>query len=106
MRRRQPLAHAVQRLPGQPVVQADARHDADALRLDVDLPFGARGRPHPVAKMIVGAQEPRAIPAVLPDGLRHAVRRAEEAPGVRPIPVAGHRGHLLRRQHEQPADEH
>ena len=96
-----------QRLRRQPIVQPDARHDADALRLDENLPFCARRRADLVAEMVVGAQEPLAIPAMLADGrvhLRGGLRRSVAArrPGRA---RARDCRHFLRGDHEQPGDE-
>jgi hypothetical protein len=44
-------------------IVADARHDAEALRLDEDLAFGAFFGTDLVAIAIVSAEEPRTIPA-------------------------------------------
>ncbi len=64
VRRRQPLRHRVQRLLRPAIARAQPGHDAHALRLDEDLTFVAVVRTDRVAKVVVGAQEPRAVPAV------------------------------------------
>ncbi len=72
----QALFHRIQAPGGRcPIAQPHARHDADALRLDEDLPFCAFLRADRVAKIIIGAAEPVAIPAVLPDRCLPCLRR-------------------------------
>jgi hypothetical protein len=85
VRRGQMLAHRFERAARQAVIQADARQDAEALRLDEDLTFGALLRSDLVAEIVVGAQEPLAIPAVSADRFVHA-----RASGQTAAPAASH----------------
>ena len=70
-RRVEVLLHAVERPDRVALVGADARHRAEALRLDEDPAVLARLRADLVAEVVVGAQEPFAVPARLADGLLH-----------------------------------
>src|ERR1039457_2287136 len=72
MRRGQVLAHGFERAARQPVFDADARQNAETLRLDEDLSLGALLRSDLVAEVVVRAQEPLAVPAVPADGFLHA----------------------------------
>ena len=58
-----------------PIVQPQPGHDADALRLDENLAFGAVLRADFCAKMIVGAQEPLPVPTCGPGGGAFLARR-------------------------------
>jgi hypothetical protein len=60
---------------GHAVLQADAGHDAHALRLDEDLALGAfSSRADDLAEVVVGAAEPVAVPAGRLDDLGHRGR--------------------------------
>lgn len=61
-------------LYGSPALHADTGHNAHALRLNVDLPFFIFFAAHRVAKGIVGAAEPCAVPAGAEDRSAHFLR--------------------------------
>ena len=106
MRRRQPLADGGQGLHRPPVVEPDAGHDADALRLDEDLALVVGGRADRLAEEVVGAPEPRAVPAVGVDRRDHLLGARPQAPGLgRVALVLRDRRQLVRGQHEQAGDE-
>ena len=65
------LARGFQRLGGQAVFEADAGQHAVAVGLDEDLAFFALLGADLGAEVVVGAQEPLAVPAVLADDLIH-----------------------------------
>ena len=67
----QPLLHTLQSPRGLSGLLADAGHDAHALRLNKDLALVALLAAHRLAKGIVSAAEPFAVPAGGQDGLLH-----------------------------------
>ena len=64
VRRGEMLTHGVQGPLGAAIVQPHPSHDAHALRLDEDFPVVVLPRSDLAPVMIVGAQEPVAIPPV------------------------------------------
>ena len=109
VRRGQALGDRLQRRGGLAVVEADAGHDAHALRLDEDLALVVLRRADRLAEVVVGAQEPLAVPAVRARRPFPSSRRRR--PGsARPRGVAARARSAMAassfgRQHEQPGDE-
>ena len=101
------LVHRVQRPFRLAVLQANAGHDAHALRFDENFALLAHFRADGLAEIIVGAHEPFAVPAVLVDDFLHlggfgqatfGLRRSDRAVcAMAASSVAG--------QHEQAGDE-
>src|SRR3970282_762214 len=61
----QDLPHRVQCTYRLPALDADPGHDAEPLRLDVDLPLVALARTDLVPEVVVGAYEPVAVPSAV-----------------------------------------
>ncbi len=57
---------------------ADAGHDAETLRLDIDLTFFVQVASYRTFERVVGSQEPFAVPAVLKHCIFHVVDRPED----------------------------
>ncbi len=98
--------HRIERQPRPPVFQANPGEHAKALRLDKDLAFRVLLGADLLTRVVVSANEPFAVPAVLAHGLFHArafrdvlLRLFRQAAPLR------NRGNLLGRQHEQAGDE-
>ena len=91
--RGQPLADGRERPGRLAVVEPDAGHDADALRLDEDLAFLASRRADRLAEVVVGAPEPFAVPAgrlTTPAIVAAAARPASRLGGIAaPVGDAG-----------------
>ena len=100
------LAHGVQRLGCLAVFQADAGQRAEAVRLDEDLAFLALLRADLRAEVVVGAQEPLAIPAVLVNHAIHLGGFAEIRGGLGVQSAApGDGRQFAAGMDEQPGDE-
>ena len=66
------LADGIESLAHHTFLQADTGHRTPSLRFDENLPFAVLGGADLIAREIVGAQEPSAVPAVAADGPDHA----------------------------------
>ena len=82
----QALLHAFERLFGLAALYADARHDAESLRFNVDLPFLVLAAADGLAAGIVSAAEPRAVPPGVKDHGGHFAGRVTR--GVRLVAQA------------------
>ena len=106
MGRRETLADRLDRRPGTPILEADARHRHQALGLDEDLPLLVGGRPDDVPQVVVRPAVPGAVPGVGLDRRGHRLGgRAAPVGFGRVAGQPGERLGLLGREHEEPGDE-
>ena len=102
----QVLVHRIQGQLRLAVLQADAGHDAHALRFDENLAFFAHLRTDGLAEVVVGAHEPLAVPAVLVNDLFHFGGLGQATFGFLALPAfLRDGGEFLPGQHEQAGDE-
>ena len=69
----QPFLYGVKGRPGLTCLKTYACHDAEALGLDVDLPFLAFMGPDLMAVCVIGSYKPLSVPAFLKDGFFHGL---------------------------------
>ena len=87
-------------------MQTDAGHDADALGFDEDLALLAHLGADGLAKIIIGAHEPFAVPAVLIDDFFHFGGLGQTALGFLVLAaIFRHGGQFLPGQDKQAGDE-
>ena len=88
VRRVEALAHGIERQDRLAVVEANSAHDAVTLRLDPDLRLVVLVGADDVPVEVVGAAEPRAIPAVVKNRLLHLVDGRLRTRGLRLVSTA------------------
>ena len=107
MRAEKPFPHRVQRRLRQPLPDADARHHAETLGLDENLPLLAFVAAHLAAQRVVGAQEPISVPAVPEHRLGHArLFGKRKLRLVRETRAAAQGGIVVCHRHVHRGDEH
>src|ERR1035441_6593822 len=91
----QMLSRGGQRPGGLAVLKADSGQYAEAIRFDEYFAFLALPGTHLVAEVVISAQNPIAVPAMLEDSLLHLCDLVETGGGFAAQPaVARYRGQL------------